>query len=127
MGNALKKLGEAELEIMQVIWNSKEPITSNCILKELQERRGWQLSTLMTSLARLVDKGFISCDRSTGRNLYTSIISEDKYKTGASKHFLEKLYNNSIQNMITTLYSNKEIKSSDIQELRNFLDKLEDE
>ena len=29
--------------------------------------------------------------------------------------------------MITALYSNKEIKSSDIQELRNFLDKLEDE
>ena len=127
MGNTLKKLGDAELEIMQVIWNSGNPVTSNYILKELQERRSWQLSTLMTSLARLVDKGFISCDRSTGRNLYTSIISENEYKAGASKHFLEKLYNNSIQNMITALYSNKEIKSSDIQELREFLDKLEDE
>ena len=77
-------------------------------------------STLMTSLTRLADKGFISCDRSTGRNLYTSIISEKEYKTGASKHFLEKLYNNSIQNMITALYDSKEIKNSDIEELRNF-------
>ena len=57
MGNTLKKLGEAELEIMQVIWNSGNPVTSNYILKELQERRNWQLSTLMTSLARLADKG----------------------------------------------------------------------
>lgn len=127
MGNTLKKLGEAELEIMQVIWNSENPVNSNYILKELQEQRKWQLSTLMTSLTRLADKGFINCDRSTGRNLYTPIISEDEYKTGASKHFLEKLYNNSIQNMITALYNNKEIKSSDIEELRNFLDKLEDE
>lgn len=127
MGNTQKKLGDAELEIMQVIWNSGHPVTSNYILKELQERRRWQLSTLMTSLARLDDKGFISCDRSTGRNLYTSIISENEYKTGASKHFLEKLYNNSIQNMITALYSNREIKSSDIKELRKFLDKLEEE
>ena len=126
MGNTLKKLGEAELEIMQVIWNSENPVNSNYILKELQEQRKWQLSTLMTSLTRLADKGFINCDRSTGRNLYTPIISEDEYKTGASKHFLEKLYNNSIQNMITALYNNKEIKSSDIEELRNFLDKLED-
>ena len=94
MGNTQKKLGEAELEIMQVIWNSGNPVTSNYILKELQEKRNWQLSTLMTSLARLADKGFISCDRSTGRNLYTSIISENAYKTVASKHFLEKLYNN---------------------------------
>lgn len=127
MGSTQKKLGEAELEIMQVIWSSENPVTSNYILKELQERRRWQLSTLMTSLTRLTDKGFISCDRSTGRNLYTSIISENDYKTGASKHFLEKLYNNSIQNMITALYSSKEIRHSDIQELRNFLDKLEEE
>ena len=122
-----KNLGEAELEIMQVVWDSGNPVTSNYILKELQERRSWQLSTLMTSLASLADKGFISCDRSTGRNLYTSIISEKEYKTGASKHFLEKLYNNSIQNMITALYDSKEIKNSDIEELRNFLDQLEDD
>ena len=30
-----KKLGEAELEIMQVIWNSDGPVTSNFILKEI--------------------------------------------------------------------------------------------
>ena len=127
MGNTLKKLGEAELEIMQVIWNSGNPVTSNYILKELQGRRKWPLSTLMTSLARLADKGFVSCDRSTGSNLYTSIISENEYKAGASKHFLEKLYNNSIQNMIATLYSNKAIEASDVKELRSFLDKLEEE
>lgn len=126
MSNVLKKLGEAELEIMQVIWDSENPVTSNYILKELQGRRKWQLSTLMTSLARLSDKGFVSCDRSTGSNLYTSVISENEYKAGASRHFLEKLYNNSIRNMVATLYSDKAIKDSDIEELRNFLDELED-
>lgn len=127
MGRDSKNLGEAELEIMQVIWNSDGPVTSNYILKELQGRRKWQLSTLMTSLSRLADKGFVSCDRSTGNNLYTSIISENEYKAGASKHFLEKLYNNSIQNMIATLYSNKAIKNSDVKELRQFLDEMEAE
>ena len=127
MRHIQKKLGEAELEIMQVIWDSENPVTSNYILKELQGRRKWPLSTLMTSLARLADKGFVSCDRSTGSNLYTSIISENEYKAGASKHFLEKLYNNSIQNMIATLYSNKSIEASDVKELRSFLDKLEEE
>ena len=127
MCSAIKKLGEAELEIMQVIWDSGYPVTSNYILKELQGRRKWQLSTLMTSLTRLSDKGFVSCDRSTGSNLYTALISENEYKAGASRHFLEKLYNNSIRNMVATLYSNQTIKDADIEELRNFLDKLEDE
>ena len=122
----MKKLGEAELEIMQVIWKADRPVTSSFILKELQERRKWQLSTLMTSLSRLVDKGFLRCDRTTGNNLYSSIISENDFKTKESKSFLEKLYNNSIQNMVATLYSNKAIKDSDMDELRKFLDDLEE-
>ncbi len=113
------------MEIMQVIWKADAPITSSFILKELKERRKWQLSTLMTSLSRLVDKGFISCDRTTGNNLYSSIISENDFKAKESKSFLEKLYNNSIQNMVATLYSNKAINDSDMNELRKFLDDLE--
>ena len=125
MCSSLKKLGEAELEIMQVIWDSTSPVTSNYILKELQGRRKWQLSTLMTSLSRLANKGFIICDRSSGTNLYSQVVSESDYKTNAGKHFLEQMYNNSIQNMVATLYSSKMIKEADLTELRNYLDTLE--
>lgn len=126
MKNKVKNLGEAELEIMQVIWNSTDPITSSYILNELQEKRKWQLSTLMTSLTRLADKGFVVCDRSTGSNLYSSLISENDYKAKESKHFLERLYDNSIQNLVASLYSNKVISNSDMEELRRFLDEWED-
>ena len=81
----------------------------------------------MTSLSRLSDKGFVICDRSTGTNLYSHIVSENDYKAKESKNFLEKLYNNSIQNLVATLYGNKVIKASDIEELRGFLDKMEEE
>ena len=79
-----KKLGEAELEIMQVIWDSEPPVTSNYILKELQGRRKWQLSTLMTSLSRLADKGFVSCDRTSGSNLYAPLVPAAACKTAES-------------------------------------------
>ena len=125
MRKTVKKLGEAELEIMQVIWKADVPVTSSFVLKELQERRKWQLSTLMTSLSRLVDKGFLCCDRTTGNNLYSPIVSESDFKAKESKSFLEKLYNNSIQNMVATLYSNKAINESDMIELRKYLDNLE--
>jgi len=127
MNKPLKNLGEAELEIMQVIWKANAPVNSNFILKELQDRRNWKLSTLMTSLSRLVDKGFISCDRSVGVNLYTFLVSEDEYRTKESKNFLEKLYDNSVRNLIATLYDNKVIKDSDVEELRKYLDELEED
>ncbi len=82
-----KKLGEAELEIMQVIWNSDGPVTSNFILKELQGKRKWQLSTLMTSLTRLSDKGFVCCDRSAGCNLYLRLLGKMNIKAGQADIF----------------------------------------
>lgn len=127
MAENQKKLGEAELQIMRILWESDKPVTSNDILTALHDRRQWQLSTLMTSLKRLSDKGFVHCDRSTRNNLYSAIVSENEYKTAASKHFLSQLYNDSLRSMIATLYGSKAIKHSDIIELRNFLDKLEDE
>ncbi len=125
MTNGQKKLGEAELEIMQVIWGREEAMTSNHILRELRGKRKWQLSTLMTSLSRLEDKGFVSCDRSTGTNLYTSLVSERDYKTREGRNFLEKLYDNSIQDLVATLYGGQVIRDKDIEELRDYLDRLE--
>lgn len=125
MGTVRKKLGEAEFEIMQVIWRSDAPVTSNQILKGLQAQRKWQLSTLMTSLSRMADKGFVNCDRSTGTNLYTAIVTEEDYKAKEGRNFLERLYDNSIQNLVASLYGNKVLSDSDITELRSFLDDMQ--
>ena len=125
MCKVIKTLGEAELEIMQVIWASS-PVTSNYILNKLKGHRKWQLSTLMTSLSRLSGKGFIGCNRETGTNLYYPVITENDYKAKESRNFLKRLYNNSIQNLVANLYSNKVIKDDDIEELKKYLDKLEE-
>lgn len=122
-----KKLGDAELEIMQAIWGSdaNSPVTSVYILNVLKSSRKWQLSTLMTSLARLEDKGFVHCDRSCGTNLYSALVSENDYKAAASHSFLKRLYNSSVQGLVATLYGNKMFSGEDVKELRSFLDELE--
>lgn len=123
----MKSLGEAELEIMQVIWNSDSAVTSNYILKELEGKRRWSLSTLMTSLARLSAKEFVKCDRTSGTNMYSYIISEIEYKASAGTGFLKSLYNNSICNMVASLYNDKKLSDEDIKELKNYLNELGDD
>lgn len=122
-----KKLGEAELEIMQTIWREDRPLTSVMIRNSLKGLRNWPLSTLMTSLSRLEDKGFVRCERSGGSNLYSALVSENDYKAGASRSFLQKLYNNSARSLVATLYSNDMLGEDDIRELREYLDRLERE
>lgn len=120
-----KRLGDAELEIMMTIWDAKSSLTSVQIREKLDSNRGWAMSTLMTSLSRMVDKGFLTCDKSTGINVYTPLVEEADYKLQESQSFLEKMYGNSFPSMITTLYNKKAINESDIEELRNLLNTLE--
>lgn len=120
----IRRLGEAELEIMLVIWEALEPVTSNYVLENLHTRRHWKLSTLMTVLARLAKKGFLHCDRSTRTNYYSAIISEKDYKAKESSSFLAKLYGNSVKNLVTSLYDSDAIDDRDLKELRKIIDEL---
>ena len=83
-----KRLGEAELEIMQILWSAQAPLTARQILQQLGDHRTWALSTLMTALSRLGEKGFVRCDRSTRTNLYTPTLSAQTYQAqeGQSWH-----------------------------------------
>ena len=123
----MKKLSEAEFEIMQILWRHDGPLTSNQILNELEEKRNWKLASVMTVLARMAEKGAVYCDRTTRTNYYTSIVSEDEYKLAESETFLERLYDKSAKNMIACLYQGKRMSKENIQELREYLDSLEEE
>ncbi len=121
----LKKLGEAELEIMIALWEKAEPATSGEILDSIKSTRNWALSTLMASLQRLADKGYVNCDRSTRTNYYTALISAEEYKSAESRSFINRLYGNSVSRLVAGLYNSNSITEEDIDELRALLDSIE--
>lgn len=123
----MKKLSEAEFEIMQILWGHDEMVTSNQILSELGEKRNWKLASVMTVLARMAEKGAVYCDRNTRTNYYSAIVTEEEYKLEESDTFLERLYDKSAKNLIACLYHGKRMSKENIQELREYLDSLVEE
>lgn len=121
----MKKLSDAEFEIMQVLWRNGNPMTSNRLLDEMGDTRNWKLASLMTVLARMVEKGAVYCDRSTRTNYYTALVSEEDYKITEGTTFLNRLFNKSAKDFIASLYQGKQMSEKDIQELREYLDTLE--
>jgi predicted transcriptional regulator len=124
MPKKAQRLGDAELEIMQVIWQSESPLTSTEISKSLPYRK-WALSTLMTSLARMERKGYVACDRTTRTNMYTALVSEKNYLTEMSEYFIKKLYGNSVIDFIKNMHDNKFVSKDDLSELRSYLDTID--
>ncbi len=101
-------------------------MTSNEILDEMKGQRDWKLASLMTVLARMVEKGYVYCDRSTRTNYYSAVVGEEQYKVEESEQFLDKLFNKSATRMIASLYQGKRFSAEEIKELRTYLDTLEE-
>ncbi len=117
-----KKLGDGELEVMQAIWDAGKPVTAGSIIDRVQETRTWGLSTLMTVLSRLIEKGYLVVDKSTRNNIYSAVISEEEYKTKESRSFFKKLHNNSLSSFVACLYDGEKLSENDIEELKRFID-----
>lgn len=120
-----KRLGDAELDIMLALWKADGPVTSTWLQQTLRGKRDWPLSTLMTTLARLADKGFVACDRTTRTNYYTALVREEDYKARESRSFLQRLHAGSLPSLVAGLYDSRAIGDAELDELRTLIDTLE--
>jgi predicted transcriptional regulator len=121
----MKKLGDAELEIMLAVWEAGEPVPSSYVQEKLRGRRDWALPSILTSLNRLVDKGFLSCQKRGKSNWYHPLVSEKDYKAAEGRGLIDRLYGGSFTGMVASLCDGRAIDEDDLAQLRRYLDTLE--
>ena len=119
----IKKLPDSELEIMMVIWNAEEKVTSDYIMANLDKT--WQKTTVLNFLTRLCDRGFLKYHKEGRLNVYEPLVNKEEYLQKESKSFLQKLHNNSLKSLVTSLYDGKNISKEDLEELKKFIEEAE--
>lgn len=122
----MKRLGDAELEIMLSIWAVDGPVQSTYVHQQLRETRGWTLPAVITALNRLIDKGFLACEKQGRSNWYRPLITGQAYKAAEGRSVIDRLYGSSFTGMVASLYDGRAIGKKDLEELRQYLDDLED-
>ena len=110
-------IGEAELEIMKVIWGAKEPVTSLYIGKKVEEK-GWKKTTIATFLTRLVEKGALLAEKQGKLYYYTPEISEREYRRSQTKNLIKTLYNGSVREFAVSFFQEQKLSDKDIEELK---------
>ena len=87
----MKKLPDAELDIMKVVWQLEPPVTSGMMLEGLAHntKKEWKLQTLHTLLNRLVDRGFLSYERKVREKFFYPLVRKDEYLKFETKSFVE--------------------------------------
>ena len=60
---ASRRISEAELSVMETLWDNGSPMTAKDLQVLLKERRGWERTTVRSLLTRLQEKGSVQVDK----------------------------------------------------------------
>ena len=124
MMRTIKKLPEAELEIMLVVWEADEAVTSDYIMECLD--KDWTRPTLLKLLTRLGERGFLRCEKDGRHNVYTVLVPREDYVQEASGTLLQKLHHNSLTSLVASLYDGQKVSKADLDELKRFIEEAEE-
>lgn len=118
----LEHLGNSEAEIMKILWKNGQPTTAPEIRKELEGKSGWSRSTILTLIRRLVDKGFVKCEKKD-IFYYSPLVTEEEYQNYHTSNFIDKIYDGSVKNLLSALCRAKSLNKEDVEELQDYLER----
>lgn len=126
MMGTMKKLPDAEFDIMKVVWANEPPITTNIIMQQLGHEKEWKAQTVISLMLRLVERGFIRTEKNGKERTYYPLISKEDYLKFETGDFMERFHGNSFASLVATLYDGNKIKASDIDQLEKWLKEKRD-
>jgi BlaI family penicillinase repressor len=121
--NNMKKLPNAEFEIMKVVWANEPPITTNMIMEQLGNERKWKAPTVISLMMRLVERGFLRTEKKGKERSYFPLVDKEDYLKFETGNFMKQYHENSFLSFVNTLYDGKQLSESDIEELMRWAKK----
>lgn len=117
MNKSVEKITDSELEVMRVLWEAGDALPITEIRRSLQQRKGWEATTIKTLVQRLCAKGVLEQEK---RNVfyYRPLVSEQEYNNWATGDLIRKLYRGSAKELVAALVRSDGLSKNDVDELR---------
>jgi BlaI family penicillinase repressor len=119
-----KRITDAELDVMEVLWGADEPLTAADIAERIDPTRDWTLATVKTMLSRLAAKSAISYRVEGRRFLYSPAIERESYVGLESRRFVDKLFGGRLSPLVARLAEEDSLDDEDIAAIEAILKEL---
>lgn len=113
----IKKLPDAEFDIMKVVWANEPPLTTSIIMEQLGKEKEWKIQTVVSLMLRLVERGFLRSEKHGKERSYYPLVSKEEYLKFETGNFMKQYHDSSLFNLINTLYDDEALSDRDIDEL----------
>ncbi len=120
VNKAKQRLGERELDIMQVLWENGKVTVTEVHQSLLGKREDIAYTTVQTMLNRLEAKGLVTRDDSDRAHLYRAVLKEPAAVSGAIKKLTERFFSGSVEALATRLVE-KDLSSEQLDHIQELI------
>lgn len=121
------ELGDAELEILKILW-SEGSLTVRDVLTRLHESgRRVAYTTVQTLLTRLEQKGHVRSDKSEFAFVYRAKLTRNRVTKSRLKTLVRQLYDGAVGPLVLQLVRTEQFTPQEIDELHRLVDGLDSE
>lgn len=113
----MKRLPDAEFEVMRVVWANEPPITTAMIMEQLGNERNWKAPTVISLMMRLVERGFLQTEKEGKERTYYPLIHKEDYLASETENFMKQYHENSFLSFVNTLYNGKQLSGKELDDL----------
>lgn len=117
---------EAELEILQVLWQH-QPCTIGVIHEQISQQREVGYTTISKQIERMTDKQMLKRQKQGRGYLYMAVPKEDEVQKTMSEHLLNTAYKGSAVKLAMHALGQSKASKEELEALQEWLDKLTDD
>lgn len=100
---ASRRISEAELSVMEALWDTGAPMTAKDLQVMLKERRDWERTTVRSLLTRLQEKGSVQVSKDSDVATYAPSFTKEEYGWDLAEVLVHRLYNGKAEALVETL------------------------
>lgn len=117
---------ESELEILQILWEH-EPASVRFVNDELNKKREIGYTTTLKLMQIMLEKNMLQRTAEGRKHLYTSNVKETETQKRLLDRFVEATFKGSAKQLMMQLLGNKETSKAELDEIKNLIDKIEND
>ena len=122
----MSRLGETEMEVLHHVWALGEASVAD-VHSVILKGRAIAYTTVMTVMKKLARKGFLHCDSSGSRYLYTPARAPARVRQELVQDLLDQVFQGSASALVQTLVRGEQIPPGERAEIQELLMSLSEE
>lgn len=122
--NNIPKPTEAELEILQILWQ-EGPSTVRAVHEKLAEKKDTGYTTTLKNMQNMAQKGMLSRNEEGRSHIYRTQIQQKETQKMLLDRFLDNTFGGSAMNLVMQALGNRKTSREELKQIKALINKLE--